>query len=89
MAATAGSPEAAKLPAVPNTEAGSGVGDLKQRVTLEPILGHRNCDVGRLDDQITISVPGRQSPRCKLHKGGSALARIQSCLVLWPDLHRA
>ena len=36
---------------MPDTEAGSGVGDLKQRMTLGHILGLRNWDVGRLDDQ--------------------------------------
>ena len=42
---------------VPDTEAGSGVRDLKQRVTLGHILGLRNCDVGRLDDQTVVPPP--------------------------------
>ena len=36
---------------MPDTEAGNGVEDLKQRVTPGHILGVRNCDVGHLDDQ--------------------------------------
>ena len=52
MVATAGSLEGRlRFLLVPDTEAGSGVGDLKQRVTLGHILRLGNCDVGRLDDQ--------------------------------------
>jgi len=52
MVATAGSLEGRlRFLLVPDTEAGSGVGALKQRVTLGHILRLGNCDVGRLDDQ--------------------------------------